>query len=105
MKIEKRKKKRKEENYQIKKKSERTEKRKLTNTWQYWKRAPLNMRGWNGKKRKSQMNEKTTQNQTRQQESHQRAFSFIIYSGTFLKSIRELQQMDQWLKLKENENK
>ena len=56
-----------EENYQIKKKSERSEKKKFTNTWEYWGQIPSN-----------------------------KAILLIRYSGPFLKWTREeLQQMDQ----------
>ena len=55
-------------------KSELSEKRKLTNTWEYWKRTPLNKRkGKNLKKKRiHQKNEKTTQKQTTKLKSHQR---------------------------------
>ena len=42
----------KESNNQIKKKSERSEKRKPTNTWEYWKLTPSNKWRWKEKIKK-----------------------------------------------------
>ncbi len=54
-------------------KSERTEKRKLTNIWEYWKLTPSKKVEIKEKnlKRIHQENEKTTVNPTIQQKSHQ----------------------------------
>ena len=84
------------------KRSERSEKRKRTNTWEYWKRTPSNKcrRIRKNCKRVSQENEKTTRKKQYSRnlikEMYTWAASLVRDSGPFLKWMREeLQQIDQ----------
>ena len=72
------------------KKSEYSKKRKLTNTWQYWKQKPSNKRRLNKKlKRIPQENEKTTRNKIYLRNLikgiNNWAVHLVRYSGPFLK--------------------
>ena len=73
--------------------------RKFTNTWEYWKRTPSNMRRWKRDffKRIPQENEKNIRNQINLIKGiNTMAVPLVRYSGLFLKCTREeLQQMDQ----------
>ena len=50
-----------EYNYQIKKESERLEKREIASTWKYWKRTPLNKR--RRKKKEENVEYRSSRNQ------------------------------------------
>ena len=91
-----------ESNYQIKEKSERSEKRKRTNTWEYWKLIPS--KKWIWKKRiKNEYLRRTrklleTKLYSRNLIKGINTWAVILerYSGPFLKWTREdLKQMDQ----------
>ena len=88
----------KEEDYQIKIELERSNKRKLTNTWVYWKRAPLNMWRWKKKKSLLRMRKllETKLDSRNLKGINTGSVPLVRYSGPLLNGPREeLQLMDQ----------
>ena len=87
--------------YQIKLSSERSEKRKPTNTWGYWKLIESNNRKWKKKKLKKSISEYLrklleTKLHSRNLVEGINIRAVVRYSGPFLKWTREeLKQMDQ----------
>ncbi len=67
-------------------KSEHSEKGKLTETWEYWKRTPLN----NGDGKKFKENEKHIRNKSTLQKSHQRDKHLVCPPCKILGTILKL---------------
>ena len=87
---------------QKKKNSKRSEKRKPTNTWEYWKLTPSNKWKWKKKFKKQYLRRTRKVLETKLNSSNlvkginTWAVVLVRYSGLFLKWVREeLKQMDQ----------
>ena len=83
-------------------KPDRSEKRKRTNTWEYWKRTPSNIRRSKKKKKKEYLRRTRKVFETKLQSRNLIkgvniwAVHLVRYSGLFLKWTREeLKQMNQ----------
>ena len=84
-------------NYKIKKELERSEKRKLTSTWEYWKRTLLNKQKWkkNLKRARKHLEAKLYSRNHIKGENIW-VVPLVRYSESFLKwTMEEFQQIDQ----------